>query len=272
MNFFAALSIFHIVTPSVDVTPLPMIATTYLLDSVNVAIPWSQSRWQVKSAGLLENIVVKHSFGTSKLDTAMTYIQLNSDNNPIKYTSTPNEQPIQKGTEFLYTGKNLVQRLQYDKGARIYTTDYQYANNLLVKIITADSIGPFDTTLYKYTDDKLSEIESKSRNNYVKTKYVYFGTDTISSQEFNASDVASNLKSIWIMKGDLIVKENKYDKDKLFGFTLFENQVPTSLTRRLNSHSQASGTLDAPTRDILGRKQNYLLGVEAKVASGRNFK
>ena len=232
MNFFALLTLFHIVSPTVDVTPLPILATTFILDSNKAAIPRAQNRWQVISPGLLQNRVISYNIGTSKLDTAFTYIQLDSANHPIKYTTMPNESPVRDGSEFTFSNNKVNQRLDYANGVKLYTSDYEYSGNDLTKVTTTDSAGFFDSTRYTYTDTRLTQIETKYRTMYSKSKYVYLGTDTIVSQAYNIRDSAESGVVLWILKNGLLVKQNNYEAGKLFGFTIYEYPIPTTIERR----------------------------------------
>jgi hypothetical protein len=268
MNFFAALSIFHIITPGVDVGPLPLLSTTFQIDAANVILATEQEVWQVKATGLLENLVLKPNAGRTKVDTTFSYISLNSANNPIQFTSLPAENPIQNGTEFLYTGNLLNQRLQYEKGKKVFTTEYQYASGLLERRVTVDSIGPVDTTLFTYNNGNIIAIESRLRSGFLKTKYTYRGTDTIESREYDVNDLASPVRILWILKDGNIHKQFSYTSGKLTSYMVFEHPTVTDI-KRLRSNGIFPIGKKTGQRDALGRHLNYLEGAGSLVLPGR---
>ncbi|GEM_PF-5050183 len=284
MNFFTALAIFRIIMPSVDITVLPMISTTYVIDS-GVVVPWRQTRWEGRSESLIENTTLQHSLGTPRVDTTIYYMRLDASANPVKFTSLPNEDPIQNGTEFLYAGNVLTQRKQYQNGIVIYTTQFQYAaGGKLGQVATSDSIGPFNTTNYTYAGDRISEIEAISRSGYSRIKYTYAGTDTISSQDYDSGGTASAFRIDYILKDGKIVKENDYHSGDLIGFTIHDYPSTTAIARSAGCKGSASACdgsgaglgagfgiglnagLAPNPRDALGRRKPYL--TEAGVPVG----
>lgn len=268
MNFFTALAIFRIILPTVDVSVLPMISTTYVIDS-NTVVPWRQTRWEGKSEALIQNTTLQHSLGTTRVDTTIYYMRLNASTNPVKFTTLPSEDPIQNGTEFIYAGGALDKRIQYQAGKVIYTTQFQYAaGGKLGQVVTSDSIGPFNTTNYAYADDRISEIEAISRSGYSKIKYTYAGTDTISSQDYDSSGTASAFKIAYILKDGKIVKENDYHSGDLIGFTIHDYPATTAIAANATAAGRAGRGPSGRLCDALGRERVYLIGAAGPAGAG----
>ncbi len=259
MNFFTALSIFNFVSPTVDISSLPIVATTYVLVENQVASPRLQNRWQIRSPNLLENLLIKPNFITNKFDTAYAYIQLDSAHHPIKYTATMDENPIQNGTEFLYEGDLIKQRIQYTNGVPTFTTNYFYENNNLTKVITSDSAGTIDTTKYSYMGEKITQIESIFPTGSAKTKCEYFGTDTIRTQGYDSKDSALAISIVWKLSNGLIQKENRYENGKLFEFRNYVYGNSTSHIRKRHIPKLCCSNDGKLPSNLLGRRFKQVL-------------
>lgn len=272
MNFFAALSIFHTISGSIDPTNLPLIQTTYLLDSANVPIPLQESRWEKVASQLVKNTTRKIQLGSFKIDTTISFIKMDDQNIPLRFTNLAEEDPVQNGSEYKYLQDTLRERKQYTSGLLKFSTDYGYQAGKLSKTVTSSNFGPVDTTRYTYSSDALIEIASTTPQGTTRTKYTYLGKDTIQARDYNTANVADSILSIFILRNDLLFQKNIFVNDKLIGFIVYEKAVTTgvNLSLKYSKNGKQKGkdhfAVSAPrtqfSSDVLGRLRPHYTGLE----------